>query len=54
MNLPTLRILKSSGKFYNVKYTTSSAKSRISKKILHDHFEDGKIDLINPELLDIT
>ena len=48
----TLKVLSNFGKWSNVKYMSSNAKTRMNTKKLIDDHKSGKIDIINPWMLD--
>ena len=49
---PELKIMSQVGKWTNVKYTMSNAKSRIKSDKLKADYEAGIITLSNPEMLE--
>ena len=49
---PELKIMSHVGKWTNVKYTMSNAKSRIKSDKLREDYKAGIITLSNPEMLE--
>ncbi len=49
---PELKIMSHVGKWTNVKYTMSNAKSRIKSDKLIEDYKAGIITLSNPEMLE--
>jgi len=48
---PEIRIINTAGKWTNIKYTMSNAKSRIKSDQLKLDYENGVIAIVNPDLL---
>jgi len=44
--------MSTAGKWTNIKYTMSNAKSRIRSEQLKEDYENGKIEIVNPEALE--
>jgi len=50
--IPKIRIMSTSGKWANIKYTMSNAKSRMRSDQLKEDYEKGIISVVNPGILD--
>lgn len=49
---PQIRIKSTTGRWVNIMYISSSAKSRIPLQQLKSQIKQDLIDVVNPELLD--
>ena len=48
----SIKIMSNMGKWSNIKYVNSNARSRMStKQLIQDH-NNGKIDIVNPWMLE--
>lgn len=52
MNI-VVKVSSQVGKWVNIKYTSSNARSRMKLDKLIDQYEKGHIEITNPEVLDI-
>lgn len=48
----SIRIISNVGKWSNIKYVSSNARSRMNTKQLNDDFKNGLIDVVNPWMLE--
>jgi hypothetical protein len=47
-----VKIIEVTSSFVSFKYMSTNAKSRIRRMAFMDQYENGKIDVTNPQLLD--